>query len=198
MRCEICDPNIGITAYISMLKKRIDIFQNYKKDLSSRMVADIGKIREVRSKLQSLEDQLNTLGSVIKDNISSHSGIVYKAQGKCWGCRNATVVYDWFPHGPRWRKITPPEIIRAYLGYQASTETTNERYTNICSYCESVQGEFSLYFELEGAFHNHECDLCNAMMEHNDWLKIDEMGEDILSTDEYSVIDIEQPKCGRD
>ncbi|MGE5445043.1 MAG: hypothetical protein ACM3SR_10660, partial [Ignavibacteriales bacterium] len=198
MRCEICDPNIGITVYISMLKKRRDIFRNYKKDLSSRMVADIGTIREVRSKLQILEDQLNTLGSVIKDNFSFHAGIVYKAQTKCRACRKAAVVYDWFPHGPRWRKIDPPEIIRAYLDYQSSIETTDERYANICSQCKSVQGGYSLYFEPGGAFYKHECDLCDALMEHNDWLRIDEISEEILNTDEYRIVDIEQAKGGKD
>ncbi|MGE5443789.1 MAG: hypothetical protein ACM3SR_04210 [Ignavibacteriales bacterium] len=198
MRCEVCDPNIEIIAYISMLKKRIGIFRNYKKDLSSRVIADIGKIREVRSKLQILEDQLNTLGSAITDNISSHAGIVYKAQTKCRVCRKGTVVYDWFPHGPKWRKIVPPEIIRPYLDYQSSTETANEQYANICSHCRSVQGGFSLYFEPGGAFYNQECDLCDAMMEHYDWLGIDEMDEEILNIEEYRVIDIGESKRGRD
>lgn len=76
---------------------------------------------------------------------------------KCWKCKREIIVFAWVKdvmHDNSAPKIQPPPRT---VQYRFSKTVGDKYWVNSCPYCQSIQGDFFLYCEPDGAFFGVNC-----------------------------------------
>jgi hypothetical protein len=116
------------------------------------------------------QDRINRIAKI--NNIILPTAYYRYGFCNCWKCNREIIVFAWpneSSHDNIQPKITPiPKTIQ----YRFSKTVGDKYWANVCQYCQSIQGDFFLYSEPDGAFFALNCEEDSPSAFNLDILKI--------------------------
>lgn len=98
---------------------------------------------------------------------------------KCWKCKREIVVFTWPKDGMHDQSAPKVKPIPRTVQYRFSKTVGDKYWANTCPYCQSIQGDFFLHAEPDGAFFGINCEEDSPTAFDRDMLKIAVHAEEI-------------------
>lgn len=76
---------------------------------------------------------------------------------KCWKCKREIIVFAWPRDGMHNESAPKVKPLPKTVQYRYSKTVGDKYWVNTCPYCQSIQGDFFLYCEPDGAFFGVNC-----------------------------------------